>query len=301
MDASNIMMQIGASDNPSIKHIEPLALAPLVAMPNTPLPAAIVDYTGTIPEGTKGGARLMRQELYLPDIGTLPPSPSRFDGPSRRYESPEDMDDNYAPFMDKLRTQAEYDETEKDPVPLATNTPPPISQIPSDPNVFGDFVNETEVPNGVQLSQNYSLQQFLIASDRVKHVVAQQGLSVGQIVQNLQYLAVNVTEKVAAEYPQMMITSGYRYTSGVGVSNSKHFLGMAFDCQFPGSAPSDYYDIATRIAQILPSYDQILLEYKNYGTKNPWIHISYNSAGNRGMVLTLYNGKTYAQGLAKLV
>lgn len=264
------------------------------ALPATPEAVRIRDMVTP----TLLGDRLIRQELIANDVGVLPPAPSRFDGAGRRYESPEDMDSNYHPYMEDLKSKAEYDETEVEPIPSATTLPSKPTKIITDTYEYDNFINEEDIPTGVQISKNYSLLQFLAASDKIRKIEPQLNLTQGQIVQNLQYLSVNVAEKVLAEYPEMIISSGYRYQKGSSIS--KHYMGMAFDCQFPGKTKSEYYAIAKRITEILPAYDQILLEYKNYGNGNPWIHLSYNKNNNRGMVLTLYNGATAHNGLANL-
>jgi hypothetical protein len=62
---------------------------------------------------------------------------------------------------------------------------------------------------------------------------------------------------------------------------------------------SEYFQIAQVIKDLVP-YDQLLLEYKTTGSGLPWIHISFNKAGNRKQVLTFLNDRTYAQGLVDL-
>ncbi len=74
---------------------------------------------------------------------------------------------------------------------------------------------------------------------------------------------------------------------------------MAADLQFRGVKKSDYYQIAQVIKDLVP-FDQLLLEYKTTGTGLPWIHISFNKAGNRKQILTLLNNSTYGQGLIDL-
>ncbi|MDD4242729.1 MAG: hypothetical protein PHG08_00315 [Bacilli bacterium] len=164
---------------------------------------------------------------------------------------------------------------------------------------YDNFTNEENIPKSVQLSANFLLKDFLILSDKVSSVKSQVGLSSGQIVQNLQYLSVNIAEKVKDEYSEMIIISGYKYkTDG---SLSKHYSGNAFDCQFAGKAASDYFDIAKRLTQIIPDYDQILLNYYSFGLEMPWIHLAYNKNYNRRQVLTLFNGQTIFNGLSKLL
>jgi hypothetical protein len=75
---------------------------------------------------------------------------------------------------------------------------------------------------------------------------------------------------------------------------------MAIDLQFNGRNPEDYYDIAIAIVKLLPNYDQLLLNYNNFGSQIPSIHLAYNKDNNRRQVMTLYNGEVAYQGLAKL-
>lgn len=136
-------------------------------------------------------------------------------------------------------------------------------------------------------------------------VVAQHGLSVEQIVQNLQLVAQNCLEKIKVKYPDMVVTSGFRSSAtqkGVkygakGVS--QHELGQACDMQFTRASNKQYFAIAQWIKENVP-FDQLILEYKSTGTKRPWIHVSFKPSGNRKMVLTMYNGATKAHGLVNL-
>jgi hypothetical protein len=122
-------------------------------------------------------------------------------------------------------------------------------------------------------------------------------MSYGQLLQNLQAVALNVCEPVFNLYPNMYITSGFRLMGSN--PTSQHPKGQAVDIQFKGIAASEYFKIANLLAQAL-NYDQLLLEYSNY-TKNPWIHISFShNSKNRNQVLTFWNNKTHSQGLVQL-
>jgi len=296
MDATEIFQKAGTSVNsnkPTILHMDLPTLKGTVPLPNTPQEVIIRDLNDPLLLGDK----LTRQELLQNDVGIIPPTGNRFEGPSRRYESPEDMDDNFQPYMDDLKSKAEFDPNESIPSVSETYIPTKKNGKIEDYK-YDNFTNEEDIATGVQISKNYSLRQYLAASDKIKKIQPQMGLSVGQIVQNIQYLSVNVMEKILAEYPMVIITSGYRYKGGS--SMSKHYMGMAVDMQFPGKSKSEYYSIAKRITEILPAYDQVLLEYKNYGSGMPWIHVSFNKNSNREMVLTLFNNKTVHQGLAQM-
>lgn len=124
------------------------------------------------------------------------------------------------------------------------------------------------------------------------------GLSVEEIVCNLKLLTVNCIVPIKARFPNLFITNTFR-PSGIGSPTSQHPRGQAADMQFRGVTKKDYFEIAQVIKDLVP-YDQLLLEYKTTGSGLPWIHISFNKAGNRRQVLTFLNDRTYAQGLKDL-
>jgi hypothetical protein len=136
-----------------------------------------------------------------------------------------------------------------------------------------------------------------------KHPIQPQvGLTYGQIVYNLQALALNVLEPVRALYPKMVITSCFRHPSDN--PKSSHSAGLAVDLQFPGASREEYYDIAVKLAQVL-AYDQILLEYW-VQANNPWIHIGIGPQGQftptsqRKVAWTFKDHKLYKQSLVNL-
>jgi zinc D-Ala-D-Ala carboxypeptidase len=155
-------------------------------------------------------------------------------------------------------------------------------------------------PDSYQLSTNYTLGSMTKAPGVVySHpVTASAGLSIAEVVANLQYLTQNCVEPIKAQYPKMFITNSFR-PSGIGSSTSQHPKGMACDMQIANAEKSAYFPVATWIRDNI-IFDQLLLEYKTTGSGMPWIHISFNSAGNRGQVLTFMNDKKYAVGLVDL-
>jgi len=124
------------------------------------------------------------------------------------------------------------------------------------------------------------------------------GASYGEIVYNLQAVALNILEPAKKIYPNMFVSSAFRDPGNASnAKTSQHPLGQAVDIQFKGITKQEYYNIAAKLAKVL-RYDQLILEYCSY-TNNPWIHISY-SVRNRSQVLTFYNHKTQSQGLTQL-
>jgi len=157
----------------------------------------------------------------------------------------------------------------------------------------------TYLPDNYQLSKHFTLGDLSSKSVVSKYKVEpQNGLSYGQLVYNLSALALNVLEPALALYPKLQVNSAFRTTAASNPS-SQHTKGQAVDIQIPGLGKDQYFAVAKKLANNL-NYDQLLLEYKNYGTGQPWIHISFSVDGQRKQVLTLYNDKTFSQGLSSL-
>lgn len=289
LDGAEVFIKSGASvpaNDPSIAHMDNSTLKSTVGLPATSTEVSIKDPTT---------GKLKRQEHVQNNIPQLTPVPSRFDGLGRLYDSPDDGDNSA--FIKEI-----VDKTGEDPT--ATIAPAASEEtFLFNKDKIGDivdadystFVNQSNIATGINISANYSLRQFLSSSDNITRIVPQHGLSEGEIVQNLQYLAVNIAEKVKEMYPEMFITSAYRYSK----TGSQHEKGMAMDMQFRGTSKKDYYAIAVGLSEIL-SYDQLILEYKDTGTGMPWIHCSFNKDGNRGAIYTYFNHTKNSNTLTKL-
>jgi hypothetical protein len=150
-------------------------------------------------------------------------------------------------------------------------------------------------PKNLKLSPNYTLGSLLKTAVSNAELKEQFGLSQAEIVCNLQALALNVIEPIKRRFPNMIVTSCLRNDN----AKSQHTRGEAVDMQFTGASKADYFKLANEIKDLVP-FDQLLLEYKTYGTGNPWIHISYSRKQNKKQVLTLFNDKTHSQGLVNL-
>lgn len=162
-----------------------------------------------------------------------------------------------------------------------------------------DLKNSTKLPDNYQLSPHFTLGMVSSKAAVTKDViVAQRGLSYGEIVYNLQNIALNVLEPIYAVYPNMIVTSGYRDASSSS-GTSQHPLGMAVDIQFRGMNKKDYFETAKKLKECV-QFDQLLLEYCSY-TNNPWLHISLDpSKSNRNQILTFWNHKKHSEGLTNL-
>lgn len=141
---------------------------------------------------------------------------------------------------------------------------------------------DSEFVDSLKLSKYFSLGDLTTKAAATPHsVIPQRGLTKGQIVCNLKLLAVNCLDPIKEKYRSMIVTSGFRHPGeGESVSNSQHEIGQAADIQISGISDDQYFDVALWIKDNVP-YDQLILEYKSTGNKKPWIHISFNKAGNR--------------------
>lgn len=185
-----------------------------------------------------------------------------------------------------------------DNIPQPTETVVPKS-LNSDLVITPSFVKTQEyLPDNFQLSKHFTLGELsskAVVSNYA--VVAQAGLSYGDIVYNLQSIALNILEPALALYPNLFVTSGFRLIQNSSAT-SDHPRGRAVDIQFKGVSKSDYFEIAKTLAENL-NYDKLLLEYKSYGTGLPWIHISFKpNFENRQIVLTYFNNRKYGEGLS---
>ena len=162
------------------------------------------------------------------------------------------------------------------------------------------LLNQNFVPDNFQLSKHFTLgdlsSRAVVTKNRVR---SQVGLSYGQIVSNLQAMALNICEPVLALFPNMIVTSGFRFAIRGSRNTSDHLKGQAVDIQFRNVNKKDYFNIAKKLAQNL-NYDKILLEYKDTGTRLPWIHISFKVDNPRKIVLTYNNHRRFSSGLVDL-
>lgn len=160
-------------------------------------------------------------------------------------------------------------------------------------------LSETEFPDSYVLSTNYTLGEMTKAPGVVftHPVTASAGLTVAEVVANLQLLTQNCVEPIKAYRTDMFVTNSFRPANPGGTS--QHPKGMACDMQFSKAKKSDYFTIAQWIRDNVP-FDQLLLEYKTTGSRLPWIHVSFNVANNRRQIFTFMNDKRYAIGLTDL-
>ena len=172
-----------------------------------------------------------------------------------------------------------------------SSTASPTAQTTPETNYddAGDY--NGSVNYKLPLSKHYNLGQLSKHSIVAKSAIPKggnQGKKQQEIIDNLKTLAVNCLDPIKEQYPNVMVTNAFRNRTG----SSQHNTGNAADLQFSGVSKKEYYDIAIWISENIP-HDQLLLEYKNTGSGNPWIHISLKESGNRAQLMTFHNHRRY--------
>ncbi|MHA1816200.1 MAG: hypothetical protein ACTSX1_09360 [Candidatus Heimdallarchaeaceae archaeon] len=131
-------------------------------------------------------------------------------------------------------------------------------------------------PDDYELSPNFTLgdlsSQAVLSLTPIRE---QLGLTYADLVCNHKGWAVNVGEPLSTQFGRdnMLITSGFR----AGNQTSQHNKSQAADIQYPLLTNTQVFNIAVWIKENV-SYDQMILEY---GGQKPWVHLSFNRAGNR--------------------
>lgn len=269
--------------------------------------ASIAEFAREAALSPVSNVGLLEGRKYIDVVEITDPTPLRFDA---RYSEVAEGGELSTAELNKQKDKlvlsgiATKDELD-DPNPVVIEEKSPSSTqgkilMPDD-----KLLKVTELPGNYQLSPNYTLDNMwrTVAVSPGKHPLrAQVGLTYGQIVYNLQALALNILEPVRALYPKVIITSAFRHEQEN--SKSAHPAGLACDLQFPGVSREGYYDIAVKLAQVL-SYDQVLLEYWAQAS-NPWIHIGlaprgqFTPASQRKVAWTFSDHKLYKQSLVNL-
>lgn len=219
------------------------------------------------------------------------------DNKSLLLEEETSTPDSYIEQKNVLISKGYASASDIDSAPVALESESPVSAQNAFVEPSEELKKATKLPGNYNLSPNFTL-EMLSSKAAVSNtpVQAQVGLTYGEIVYNLQAIALNVLEPVKKIYPDMFVTSAFRLPSNN--ATSQHPRGQAVDIQFKGISKEEYYNIAVKLAKVI-KYDQLLLEYCNY-TKNPWIHISYSVEKNRIQTMTFFNHKRHSDGLTQL-
>lgn len=248
--------------------------------------------TNAIPNGLTrtGVASYMPRDVFTPvALPNLDSITTYKDTQEIKYELDEFSYNEY------LLEQDDNDQVSVTPTIAKTDN---TSITPVKPITYSNGLLDTEIfPMDLQLTPNFKLGQLVIcpASSGPNPLIKQHGITQRNIAYNLQQLAYNCLEPIIKKYPDMIITSGLRSVH----NGSQHEKGQAVDIQFTGISDSEYFTRAVEIKKLIP-FDQLILEYKDTGSKKPWIHISYNPNGLRGNIFTYFNHSKLDNNLVQL-
>ena len=102
---------------------------------------------------------------------------------------------------------------------------------------------------------------------------------------NLTALVANILDPLREAYGKpIVVSSGYRCSklnrAVGGVARSQHITGQAADIQSVSKSKADHKKLFELAQRLRLPYDQLIDEY-DY----KWVHISFNTKGNRRQVL----------------
>jgi len=151
----------------------------------------------------------------------------------------------------------------------------------------------------MKLSENFTMAEFTKSQTAERKGI--DNTPQGEHLEAARALFENVVQKVRDHFGPTVINSGYRspaLNEAVGGSaTSQHCKGQAADIEVPGVANAD---LANWIVDNL-DYDQVILEFYTPGIPDSgWVHVSYNTKGNRKSTITAsrVDGKNgYTQGI----
>lgn len=172
-----------------------------------------------------------------------------------------------------------------------------------------------------QFNPNTKLSEYFTLGDMTKggtriprkdYVVKGRNDAVGviykpqEIICNLKGVCINVLDPIAKKYGRdsFIITSGFRRpaqgnvpgdigmdkaTGKPAIEGGDHNRGCAVDIQFTAGR-ARMFQIANELVTLLPSWNQIILEYDG---KSCWIHVAFKYTGNKGDYFTMNHNSKY--------
>lgn len=239
--------------------------------------------------------RVSVTEVIIPEI----PAPVVADKYMIVSESPM-TENNYAKHRENLIRDGIATSVGLDKIAYAIDSDNSGSaSIPSAISASESLKNATSLPESYQLSPNFTLGMLTTKCVLTQHKLVSMpkiNQTYGNIAYNLQQVALNILETTYNVYPDMVILSGFRNDEAVN-NIDEHTRGLAVDLQFKNASYDDYYEIATKLKDILV-FDELILEYNVYSSK-PYIHISFGK-NNRQRIMTYWNNRLFQTGLHNL-
>ena len=154
----------------------------------------------------------------------------------------------------------------------------------------------TEISSGTTLAGDWTIGDFTTGAVFPHALQDQVGLKQEEIVCNLKALVENCVIPIENEYGRgkVQINSAFRRGSG----RSQHNRGQAYDLFLRGMferGKTDIYDVAAWCRDNI-AFDQMIIERAN----NFWLHLSFNTDGNRRQILTRLRPGKYVPGIVRI-
>jgi zinc D-Ala-D-Ala carboxypeptidase len=139
----------------------------------------------------------------------------------------------------------------------------------------------------MKLSQHFTLEEMTKSQTGSRKAI--ENIPGEKEIESLKLLCENVLEKVRVHFGRpVTVNSGYRgpkLNKAIGgAKNSQHMTGQAADIEIAGMSNKVLF---CWIRDNL-DFDQLILEFHKEGVPDSgWVHVSWNSQGNRKQVLTI--------------
>ena len=139
----------------------------------------------------------------------------------------------------------------------------------------------------MKLSEHFSLEEMTKSQTGARKGI--DNTPPPEVVENLKLLCENVLEKVRIHFGRpVIVNSGYRgpkLNKAIGgAKKSQHLTGQAADIEVPG------VDNSVLFCWIKDNlvFDQVILEFHKKGIPDSgWVHVSWNTKGNRKQAITI--------------
>lgn len=139
----------------------------------------------------------------------------------------------------------------------------------------------------MKLSQHFTLEEMIKSQTASRKGI--DNTPTPEVIENLKLLCENVLEKIRINFGRpLTVNSGYRgpkLNKAIGgAKNSQHMTGQAADIEI---VSIDNKALFNWIKDNM-EFDQLILEFYKPGIPDSgWVHVSWNSKGNRKQVLTI--------------
>lgn len=140
----------------------------------------------------------------------------------------------------------------------------------------------------MKISQFFTLEEMILSQTAIRKSI--DNIPTEEVIKNLELLCKNVLDNIRVKLSTPIhVSSGYRspaLNKAIGgAKTSQHVKGQAADISIHGVTTENLYNV---IKGMGIEYDQLIQEFDS------WVHISFNSAGNRKENLRAIksNGKT---------